>query len=422
MAIRINKIDKGDIVKIFEDSPNATSYYALWYKEFPVLEIDEKKKVAIIEHCGEHCMISFDDLKFVKEEDVEMAKRGMMVADSKKKIEEMSLKEADPYMSIWHNEKANFFFPKDMIYIWFYDYKDAGKKLSTDEYDPMLFPPGYWGQRTPPLMQVWTKGYQKKVRGSEHILGVIQGYLKDGDLNIQMMTVKPTYRRNKINSLMVRTLKKEFNPKKVIFLDTTKMGKSFEGSGKYAKGGGLDEDIYGFHNIPIEVSKKNYDEAISFRERYKLFPNIGIATFLSSPILWRVVDQNEYDIIMRIGKVTGGEFSIKPEREMGPSFTGSRSNAVAFGLAWKKANRLKGQLYLIGINAEDKEFLNLSMVERFEKQGLKYEVGDYDIHSSLGDSSLGFSVRNVSLQDVNYIYEVSDNGELKDITYDVIKH
>ena len=32
MAIRINKIDKGDIVKIYEDSPNATSYYGLWNK------------------------------------------------------------------------------------------------------------------------------------------------------------------------------------------------------------------------------------------------------------------------------------------------------------------------------------------------------------------------------------------------------
>ena len=125
---------------------------------------------------------------------------------------------------------------------------------------------------------------------------------------------------------------------------------------------------------------------------------------------------------MRTGKVTGGEFSIKPEREMGPSFTGSRSNAVAFGLAWKKANRLKGQLYLIGINAEDKEFLNLSMVERFEKQGLKYDIGDFDIHSSLGDTTLGFSVRNVTSKDINYIYELSDSGQLKDITYDVITH
>lgn len=186
--------------------------------------------------------------------------------------------------------------------------------------------------------------------------------------------------------------------------------------------GGLNEDIYGFRDIPIDVSNKNYEEAMSFREKYKLFPKIGIATFLSSPILWRVIDQKEYDIIMKTGKVTGGEFSIKPEREMGASFTGSRSNAVAFGLAWKKANRLKGQLYLIGINAEDKEFLNLNMEERFEKQGLKYGIGDFDIHSSLGDTSLGFSVRNVTLKDINYIYEINDSGDLKDITYDVIKY
>ena len=242
MAIRINKIDKGDIVKINEDSPNASSYYALWYKEFPVLEIDEKGKTAIIDNFGYHCMISFDDLKFVKEEDVEMAKRGMMVADSKKKIEDMSLEEADDYMGIWRNEKATFMFPKDMIYIWFYDSKEGVEKLfKKNEYDPMLFPPGFWGQRTPPLMQVWTKGYAKRVKGAEHVIGVIQAHLKDGDLYIDMMTVRPTYRRNKINSLMVRSLKDEYKPKKVIFVNTTKMGKIFEGSGKYATGGGVDK-------------------------------------------------------------------------------------------------------------------------------------------------------------------------------------
>ena len=87
MAIRINKIDKGDIVKINEDSPNATSYYSLWYKEFPVLEIDEKRKYAILDNCGEHCMISFDDLKFLKEGDIPKADKGMLTTDRVKEID-----------------------------------------------------------------------------------------------------------------------------------------------------------------------------------------------------------------------------------------------------------------------------------------------------------------------------------------------
>jgi hypothetical protein len=39
---------------------------------------------------------------------------------------------------------------------------------------------------------------------------------------------------------MVRSLKEEFKPKKVIFVNTTKMGKSFEGSGKYGMGGNIE--------------------------------------------------------------------------------------------------------------------------------------------------------------------------------------
>jgi hypothetical protein len=127
-----------------------------------------------------------------------------------------------------------------MIYVWFYDSKEGVQKLVKGEYDTMLFPPGFWGQRTPPLMQVWTKGYAKKVKGAEHVLGVIQAQLKDDELYINMMTVRPTYRRNKINSLMVRSLKDEYKPKKVIFVNTTKMGKIFEGSGKYGMGGNIE--------------------------------------------------------------------------------------------------------------------------------------------------------------------------------------
>jgi len=183
-----------------------------------------------------------------------------------------------------------------------------------------------------------------------------------------------------------------------------------------------ENEIYGFSDIPIDVTKENYDKAVLFRKKYSLFKDIGIATFLTSAILWRVIDQAEYDLIMKTGKVTGGTFSIPPEREMGASFTGSRSDAIKFGLAWKKTGRLKGNLFLIGINAEDKEFLNLNMVERFAGQGLKYGVGDFEIHSSMGDHTLGFSVKDVTLKDINYIYEVDEIGKLTDITYDVIKY
>lgn len=179
------------------------------------------------------------------------------------------------------------------------------------------------------------------------------------------------------------------------------------------------ESIYNFKMIPIDISQSNYDEAIRLRKKYSLFPNIGVGTFLTVTFLWRVVDEFEFDQIIKTSTITGGNYSIPVERSFGPSFGGSRDEVVHWGLRNKSDGRLKGKLYVIGINANDKEFLNLNMVERLSEQGKVYAVGDYEIDSKLGDVGLGFSVRDVNLNDVRFIYEIDDNTkQLTDVTYD----
>jgi len=183
----------------------------------------------------------------------------------------------------------------------------------------------------------------------------------------------------------------------------------------------ISESIYGFKKTPIYVTEENYDEALKLRERFSLFKDIGVGTFLTTVFLWRCVDEIEYNIIMKTGKIVGGNWSIPPEKYFGASFTGSRDDALIFGKGWKKNGRLKGKLYIFGINGKDKEFLNLAMVERLKERVIKYEVGDFLIDSSLGDRGLGFSVRDVTLDDVRFIYFVDEeNDRLEDITFDVL--
>jgi hypothetical protein len=179
--------------------------------------------------------------------------------------------------------------------------------------------------------------------------------------------------------------------------------------------------LYDFREIPIDITEENYNEALTLRQKYSLFKDIGVATFLTTTILWRAIDENEYNIIMKSGKLSGGNWAIPAEKYFGASFSGSRDDALLFGKKWKEVDRLKGQLYLIGINAQDKEFLNLAMVERMKKQGLEYKVGDIVINSELGNHGIGFSVRDVTLNDVKYIYKINEESNgLDDITYDVL--
>lgn len=183
----------------------------------------------------------------------------------------------------------------------------------------------------------------------------------------------------------------------------------------------LKENIYDFKETPIEITEENYNEAICLRNKFSLFNNIGVGTFLTTTFLWRIVDENEFKIILNTKKITGGEYSVPPEKHFGASFGGSRNEIIEWGLKVKKNGRYKGNLYVIGINAIDKEFLNLDMVQRLEAQGFKYEIGDFTINSKLGDVGLGFSVRNVTLDDVRFIYKLNEQTkELTDITYDVI--
>jgi hypothetical protein len=183
----------------------------------------------------------------------------------------------------------------------------------------------------------------------------------------------------------------------------------------------IKESIYDFKKIPIDVTEENYREALALRERYKLFKNIGVATFLSTTFLWRVVDENEFQIILKTGKITGGDYAVPAEKLFGASYGGSREEVLNWGLKVKSRGRYSGQLYIFGINAEDKEFLNLNMVERLAEQGIEYQVGDFTIDSKLGDVGLGFSVRDVDLNDVRFIYKVDDETkQLTDVTFDYI--
>lgn len=181
------------------------------------------------------------------------------------------------------------------------------------------------------------------------------------------------------------------------------------------------ESIYDFKNTPIDITETNFNETMYLRKKYPLFGYLGVGTFLTTTFLWRVVDEFEFNEILKRGIITGGEYSVPVEKRFGPSFGGSRSEVLDWGIKVKQRGRLKDNLYIIGINADGKEFLNLDMVNRLKEQGHEYEIGDLTINSKLGDVGLGFSVRNVTLRDVRFIYKVNDETkELEDITYDYI--
>lgn len=140
---------------------------------------------------------------------------------------------------LFHQTSPNhFIFPKGTIFCWLYSDPDAGQKINNGEYSFIMFPmtgPVFGGQDL--LSKLWTKSHMKKFKGSEFLMGIIQGYYNEDEkkLYIEMMTVNPKLRRQGINSHMIRFLRNKFGLSQddIIFDKPTEMGKKFMQGKKY---------------------------------------------------------------------------------------------------------------------------------------------------------------------------------------------
>jgi hypothetical protein len=153
---------------------------------------------------------------------------------------------------VWYRQpEDNFFFPKNTIYGWLYDDPKAAEKLESGEYDFVLFPAsggmGLMWQKgfVPPLLRVWTKKYQNKTKGSDRLIGIVQGWYDEDNkkLYIDMMTTRKDMRRKGVNSHIIRELRKELGLEReqVEFVNTTQDGEKFSKSSNYADGGDIAE-------------------------------------------------------------------------------------------------------------------------------------------------------------------------------------
>jgi hypothetical protein len=149
---------------------------------------------------------------------------------------------------IYHESKGNFLYSKGTIYAWLYDVPNAEQKIESGEFDFVFFPLGrssfVSSRQTPALLKVWNKSFQKNRKGSEHLIGISQGFFneEEGILYIEMMTTRKDYRRKGVNSKIVKAMRDYFKlpQDKVVFLDTTKEGKKFEDAKTYNQGGGVE--------------------------------------------------------------------------------------------------------------------------------------------------------------------------------------
>lgn len=158
-----------------------------------------------------------------------------LLTDGGVPLKSLNVEAVGKNIAFYLEEKGNFMFPKGKFYVYFYDHHENVQKLALGEYDMIMFPfrRRFDMSGRSPINDIWKKNHAKGLRGTEHILGAIEGqvYEKDKQVLIQMMSVRPGFKSNKINTFLVEAvrqkLESDFPDYKLAFEDPTEDGLEF---------------------------------------------------------------------------------------------------------------------------------------------------------------------------------------------------
>ena len=114
---------------------------------------------------------------------------------------------------------------KGTSWIYFMDSEESAQKMKAGEIPMLMVPQGTFSSGGSPISDVWSKRFAKK--GTEHILGILEGNTNEDEIYINMMTVRPKYKRNTINTKMIQFLQNHFPNAKLSFSSPTEQGKKF---------------------------------------------------------------------------------------------------------------------------------------------------------------------------------------------------
>lgn len=145
------------------------------------------------------------------------------------------------------------------------------------------------------------------------------------------------------------------------------------------------------------------------RNKYPLFSDLIIGKFDSTTTMYRVFDEIELGHILASGRITGGNYSVKAERDHGASWGSNINEVIPWGLR-QLGGRLGQELYLAKLDAFDVSFMHLDPGVAIDPNGAPEQTIVFD--TSRCNTGLGCSLINVKLEDVD-IFKVNSQGQIQ---------
>ena len=137
-----------------------------------------------------------------------MTKQGKTALAGDKPLRDQNVEEIYDNIVVIRQGKEGGFLPVGWTLVYFMDSDESANGIAHGEIPYLMVPRGTFMSGGSPITDIWLKKFQKP--GTEHILGVIEGHSDDKSIFIDMVTVRPGWKRNHIAKLMMDRLKKTF--------------------------------------------------------------------------------------------------------------------------------------------------------------------------------------------------------------------
>ena len=154
--------------------------------------------------------------------------------------------EADNNIVLFRESRPNSLFRLGTMWLYFMDSEESAKEMKEGKIPMLVIPQGAGFRlinRVDPITSVWTKEFYQKgtdeprermengkpvlVDGTNKVLGILEGHSDENIIYINMMSVRPGFKRNSVNSKMITYVKNHFPQAKLEFSKPTDDGKKF---------------------------------------------------------------------------------------------------------------------------------------------------------------------------------------------------
>jgi hypothetical protein len=151
-----------------------------------------------------------------------MTKKGKTALAGDKPLKGQAVEEVTGNIVVIRQGKGGGFLPEGWTLVYFMDSDESAQAMKQGQIPYLMVPRGTFMSGGSPITDIWLKKFQKP--GTHHILGVIEGHSDEETIFIDMVTVRPGWKRNHIAKLMMDRLKKTFPEAKLTTSTQTDAG------------------------------------------------------------------------------------------------------------------------------------------------------------------------------------------------------